>query len=103
MGSVGKVLEWLNSDDLFEPELVEFLTSDEPTARRIMTDVIKQRTERKAREFTSCFGLKEGAPIKRACGVCKAEVYLSHRGLYATPQGGAAHDSCNRCFAPSAP
>ena len=46
---------------------------------------------------------KEGAPIKRACGVCKAEVYLSHRGLYATLQGGAAHDSCYRSFAPSAP
>ena len=57
MGSVGNVVELLKGHESFEPEKVEFLTSDDPTARRIMTNVIKQRTVRKAREFTSCFGL----------------------------------------------
>jgi hypothetical protein len=46
---------------------------------------------------------KEGAPAKRVCGVCKAEVYVTHKGRYAALQGGGPHDSCYRIFPRRAP
>jgi len=46
---------------------------------------------------------KEGAPAKRVCGVCKAEVYVTHKGRYAALQGGGPNDSCCRIFPRRAP
>ena len=46
---------------------------------------------------------KEGAPVKRVCGVCKAEVYVTHKGRYAALQGGGPNDSCCRIFPRRAP